>query len=96
MAYALMARILERSPIIMDLIRRLENDPLFLLDRLFTISDQIPSEPYFSRFIRKIKAWRQRIKTYLFILISTKENMKLALTVTMLFPSLLHFIKFVK
>jgi transposase len=55
MAYSLMARILERIPTIKDLIRRLENDPLFLLDCGFTFSDDIPSEASYSRFIRKIK-----------------------------------------
>jgi transposase len=55
MAYSLMARILERIPTIKDLIRRLEDDPLFLLDCGFTFSDDILSESSYSRFIRKIK-----------------------------------------
>ena len=55
MAYSLFARILERVPTIKDLIRRLKDDPLFLLDCGFTFSDDIPSEASYSRFIRKVK-----------------------------------------
>lgn len=55
MTYALMARVQERIPTVKDLVRRLKNDPIFLMDCGFTLTDAIPSEASFSRFIRKVK-----------------------------------------
>ncbi len=55
MFYSLVARITERIPTIKDLIKRLKNDFIFRLDCGFLLSDEIPSEASFSRFIRKIK-----------------------------------------
>ena len=51
MIQSLIIRIVERIPTIKDLIKRLVNDPLFLLDCGFLVSDVVPSEASYSRMI---------------------------------------------
>jgi transposase len=54
MIYALFARIVERIPIIKDLVKRLRNDFMFHLECGFLFSDRIPSKASFSRFTQKL------------------------------------------
>jgi len=54
MMYSLFERIIERIPTIKDLVKRLREDILFRLDCGFFLSESIPSEASYSRFIRKL------------------------------------------
>ncbi len=53
--YSLIARLVDRIPTIKDLVRRLKNDLAFRFDCGFTLSERVPSEATYSRFIRKFR-----------------------------------------
>ncbi len=54
MIHALVARIVERIPIIKGLVKRLQYDFMFHLECGFLFSDGIPSEASFSGFTQKL------------------------------------------
>lgn len=54
MVYSLIARVVERTPTIKDLVKRLKNDPYFRFDCGFLHSDNLPSEASYSRMITLI------------------------------------------
>ena len=54
MIYALVTRIVERIPMIKDLVKRLRHDFMFHLECGFLFSDRIPSKASFSRFAQKL------------------------------------------
>ncbi|MFC5986363.1 transposase, partial [Marinicrinis lubricantis] len=56
--YSLIARIVERIPTIKDLVKRLREDIQFRMDCGFMLSEPIPSEATYSRFIQKISQSR--------------------------------------
>lgn len=54
MIVSVFARYIERIPTIKDLVKRLERDLAFKLDCGFKVSDSIPSEASYSRFLTKL------------------------------------------
>lgn len=54
MIYSLIARIVERIPTIKDLLKRLREDILLLMDCGFSLSEKVPSAASYSRLIEKI------------------------------------------
>lgn len=54
MIYSLIARIVERTPTIKDLLKRLREDILFRLDCGFSLAESIPSAASYSRLVAKI------------------------------------------
>ncbi len=54
MIISIFIRYVERIPTMKDLIKRLENDIAFKLDCGFLVSDNVPSEPTYSRLVTKL------------------------------------------
>lgn len=54
MIYSLIARVVERIPTIKHLVKRLKRDSFFRFDCGFLLSDDVPSESFYSRMISAI------------------------------------------